>query len=108
MSRQRYENGTRRASLCWACRKATNSGCLWSRSLTPVEGWTAEEDHICTNYQDDISYLVMDCPEFIPDTDVRCGTCRYFEEHGEMALFGWCKANKHPTNRNGVCGNAKK
>lgn len=40
--------------LCWSCRKATNSGCSWSRSLEPVEG--CEKD----------SYnFIVKCPEFV-------------------------------------------
>jgi hypothetical protein len=54
-------------TLCWDCANATNSGCSWSASLIPVDGWTAEKDILSTNYKDNETYLVIDCPEFIPD-----------------------------------------
>ena len=59
--------GNMKRTLCWKCANATNSGCSWSRALIPVEGWTAEKDILNTNYQDKVSYMVIDCPEFIPD-----------------------------------------
>ena len=63
--------GRTKRTLCWKCANATNSGCSWSRSLTPVDGWTAEEDEFVTNYLDKRTYLVIDCPEFIPDKETK-------------------------------------
>ena len=51
--------GNNKLTLCLDCANATNGGCNWSRSLIPVDGWTA--------YKDKVSYLVIDCPEFISD-----------------------------------------
>lgn len=59
--------GNMKKTLCWDCANATNSGCSWSMALIPVDGWTAEKDTLSTNYKDNVSYLVIDCPEFIPD-----------------------------------------
>ena len=42
--------------LCWSCRKATNSGCSWSRSLEPVKGWE----------KDSYNFIVK-CPEFVEE-----------------------------------------
>ena len=63
--------GNYKKTLCWDCANATNSGCSRSRALIPVEGWTAEKDTLKTNYADKDSYLVIDCPEFIPDGERR-------------------------------------
>ena len=52
-------------SICWRCRKATNSGCSWSRDKKPVEGWTAtEKNYKGFNGKLVTSYCVIDCPEF--------------------------------------------
>ena len=52
------------STLCWTCKNSVpnpdkNLGCSWSECLVPVEGWYAE----LTN----ISYFVIDCPEYIPE-----------------------------------------
>lgn len=49
-------------SICWDCKNATG-GCSWADVLKPVEGWTAQE----TVKDDDVSYLVKDCPKFVRD-----------------------------------------
>ena len=56
-----------RHTLCWTCQNAV-LGCSWSRSFTPVKGWTAIPTKI-KYVADDVSdsYLVTDCPEYIPD-----------------------------------------
>ena len=53
-------------TLCWDCRKATTSGCSWSKSFTPVKGWKAEENVLRNNKGERtlISYEVKSCPEF--------------------------------------------
>lgn len=43
--------------LCWHCEKATG-GCSWSKSFTPVEGWTAKPSGN--------SYRIKACPEYVP------------------------------------------
>lgn len=48
-------------SLCAYCGNACNSGCSWSESFTPVEGWTAAEN--------DKGYFVIECPEFKHDDE---------------------------------------
>lgn len=52
----------KRHTLCWSCQNATNSGCSWSRSLTPVEGWVATKG---------VGYNVKYCPEYIQDEPVK-------------------------------------
>ncbi len=52
----------KKGTLCWSCQNATNSGCSWSRSLTPVEGWVATKSY---------SYSVKSCPEYIQDEPVK-------------------------------------
>lgn len=98
----------KRMTLCWKCRNATNSGCSWSRSLTPVEGWTAIEDHLCTNYRDNTSYLVTDCPQFIQDDAMRCEVCKFFEIKGEVTMYGYCRKRKTATDINRSCEFAKR
>ena len=51
-------------TLCWSCSKACGE-CSWSRSLTPVEGWEAEEVSRSTNHNEFPSYKVLECPEYI-------------------------------------------
>lgn len=61
----------RESSICWECDNACG-GCSWSRSFTPVEGWTA----VISPKADCPSkeairripwYLVRTCPEFVQD-----------------------------------------
>lgn len=49
-----------KTTLCWDCKNATNGACSWSRSLTPVKGWTARQI-VKDGGQ---SYLVTQCPKF--------------------------------------------
>lgn len=55
-------------SLCWFCGKSTNRGCSWSKSFTPVEGWTAIRRDILNiskkNTSSMESYRVLTCPEY--------------------------------------------
>lgn len=46
-------------TLCSYCGNATNDGCSWSESLTPVEGWEA--------VQNKNGWFVVDCPEAVSD-----------------------------------------
>ena len=55
-------------SLCWECQNAVPDrirGCNWSRHLKPVEGWTA----VTTDRNNQQSKCVIDCPEFVPDSE---------------------------------------
>lgn len=51
-------------TLCWRCAKSVNMGCSWSKSFLPVDGWTAEENHIRRNGIGGKDYRVIECPEF--------------------------------------------
>lgn len=56
-------NKCKESTLCWTCQNSVanpdkNLGCSWSIHLKPVEGWYAQKS--------DISYLVIDCPNYIP------------------------------------------
>lgn len=53
-------------TLCWDCKKASNSGCSWSRRFDPVPGWVAKHNPIkvAGKKNADDSYDVFDCPEF--------------------------------------------
>lgn len=56
-------------TLCWGCQKAVG-GCSWSGWFEPVPGWQAVQTVIKStglSYGDEDSYLVLTCPEFIPD-----------------------------------------
>ena len=65
----------KRHSLCWDCRNALpisarGTGCSWSRSLTPVEGWTAIPcQQIVNEYKTVTSYEVKKCPLFEKDPE---------------------------------------
>ena len=59
-------------TLCWDCANATGM-CDWSKSLTPVDGWTAKY------VQDKDSYKVIDCPMFERDA-IGCGAKRLHNE----------------------------
>ena len=89
-------------TLCWKCANATNNGCLWSRSLIPVDGWIAEEDHHNGDYMGG-SYLVRECPKFMPDGSVRCKECRFMKEVMKPYHFYWCRLNEMPTDLNFCC-----
>ena len=58
--------------ICWQCNKATG-GCSWSKSLTPVKGWTAEPrvirsyDNILKTYEEIHTYKILYCPLFERD-----------------------------------------
>lgn len=84
------DKGKYKRTLCWDCANATNSGCSWSRSLDPVEGWTAVEDEMLTNYKNKKTFFVIECPQFIPDSAVRCQECKFFEVKGITTCFGYC------------------
>ncbi|MBO5454418.1 MAG: hypothetical protein J6A69_10740 [Clostridia bacterium] len=58
----------RKETLCWSCDNAC-TGCSWSKALVPVKGWDATPIRI--KYNSDVreytdSYIVHDCPQFIP------------------------------------------
>ena len=57
-------------TLCWTCVNACG-GCSWSNHWehSPVPGWKATRTRIRnTNTDDDGSYLVEECPEYVPQT----------------------------------------
>ena len=57
----------KRDQLCWSCTKACGQ-CSWSRELTPVEGWTAEQVvYPGLEVEDDTTYHITACPEFVRD-----------------------------------------
>lgn len=58
-------------TLCELCEKACG-GCSWSMYgvQEPVEGWVAVRRDIRANKRYKVSYIVLDCPEFL--CDVRC------------------------------------
>lgn len=70
--RWRAEHGqskdmVRQDTLCWMCEKACTKDCAWARSFDPVEGWVAIETVVAASNRLLQSYLVLDCPEFVPD-----------------------------------------
>lgn len=52
--------------LCWTCQRACG-GCPWSRSLTPVEGWTVTPSSIKTTGREEPTYHIEECPLYIAD-----------------------------------------
>ena len=55
-----------KGTLCWECQKATGM-CSWSKSLTPVKGWTADDGKMNIDGRPVESYFVHACPEFERD-----------------------------------------
>ncbi len=47
-------------SLCWSCRKATKSECVWSESLEAVPGWKIKMAN-----GNNGRFYVISCPEFV-------------------------------------------
>ena len=47
--------------ICWLCKKATNSGCNWSKSFQPVDGWKAIPAETSSG---SATYKIIYCPEF--------------------------------------------
>lgn len=63
------EKCKKKETLCWQCAKACG-GCSWSSlAHKPVTGWTAERrDLYIQNSSVPVeSYVVHDCPEYVPD-----------------------------------------
>lgn len=58
-------------TICWTCRRSTNSGCPWSARFQPVPGWTAERRDILSydgeKYIPTESYRVSVCPLYLED-----------------------------------------
>lgn len=63
-------------TLCWRCQKATGH-CSWSEIDTtdadrpvkfkPVLGWDAIKTQLECGRRNTSSYLILSCPEFVPD-----------------------------------------
>lgn len=51
-------------ALCWSCAKSANSGCSWSKDLTPVEGWTVMTAKRADGGRMVTMTKVLSCPEF--------------------------------------------
>jgi hypothetical protein len=51
-------------TLCWKCKRATDSSCSWSKEFKPVEGWEAVQTTIKgQSYRN--TYRVKKCPKFV-------------------------------------------
>ena len=75
-------------NICWDCQKAVGA-CSWSKNLTPVEGWEAEEVPYMMYHGGgcDIhrTWHVMGCPEFVRDEPrVNTGLILTKEENEEF------------------------
>lgn len=54
----------RKDTLCWDCANACGN-CSWSRSFTPVKGWTANPTKIVdTHGRVTDSFHIIQCPEY--------------------------------------------
>lgn len=57
-------------TLCWTCRRATDSSCAWVRFFEPVKGWRAEETVIFqrgAQKEKTLSFIVKSCPLYVKD-----------------------------------------
>lgn len=56
-------------TLCWRCSIPGTGGCSWDKSLTPVEGWEAEQTPFRDSHSEaSFSYCVKSCPLFRPES----------------------------------------
>lgn len=65
------EDKFHKTQLCWTCARACG-GCSWSRSFTPVNGWTAEQTELYVDRGEyethrTTSYRIKACPLYVPD-----------------------------------------
>ena len=51
---------------CWTCQKVCG-GCSWSRSFSPVPGWTANKTKKLGQGSYLESYYIRSCPEYVPE-----------------------------------------
>lgn len=51
---------------CWRCQNACG-GCSWSKNLTPVDGWKAEQVDVKDKEGVIRTYKITFCPQFIQD-----------------------------------------
>ena len=75
-------------NICWDCQKAAGA-CSWSKNLTPVEGWEAEEVPYMmyhgSGYTVASTYHITKCPEFVRDEPrVNIGLTLTKEENAEF------------------------
>lgn len=91
------ESSTSQSStLCWCCSNAYG-GCSWSIKYEPVEGWDAirndlhiytTQDGLIAGPRESISYVVLECPEFVLDE-------RFKEEYAQYSRESVVKKLKH-------------
>lgn len=65
------EDKFHKTQLCWTCARACG-GCSWSRSFTPVNGWTAEQTELYVDRGEyethrTTSYKITACPLYKND-----------------------------------------
>ena len=62
------KDGPGAATICWNCQKACGD-CSWSgyEQHTPVPGWKATRVPLKMNGGYETTYVVHECPEFVPD-----------------------------------------
>lgn len=55
-------------TLCWKCANACGE-CSWSDHWehSPVPGWKAEQTVMKNDSRVAVSYIVTECPEFVPE-----------------------------------------
>ncbi len=53
------------STICWNCKNAVCSGCAWSRSFKPVDGWEAKRETINAGGRFLETYTVRSCPQFL-------------------------------------------
>ena len=84
-------NTYKKATLCWDCKKSTNSGCSWSENFIPVKGWEVEKS-VGMHYD---SFCVLACPEFVRDS-FDGGTQRIHGRPARQPLTDkrWCPITK--------------
>ena len=55
---------------CFECQNAVPTlkrGCSWSRNFEPVQGWEAIPTTVGMGHKRVPSYVVINCPSYIPD-----------------------------------------
>lgn len=104
-----------RSQLCWNCKNAVPSastGCSWSRSFVPVDGWDAEETvlyQVANGRSTEVrSFHIMYCPEFEDDrreneNEVNCGRCVSFTQGEKHKEVGYCQYWNYQVLRKDSC-----
>ena len=83
----------KRPTICWDCKNAIGN-CSWSDHWEhkPVKGWVAERSDLVNTEGGAVeSYIVISCPEFVPDeprqTQKLCLSCEFARQRFKESCY---------------------